>query len=57
LRANIQQQELNTPAALEAPEIQAAETLWIKEAQASFRIDDTFKVWERQFGLFLDEGM
>ena len=53
----IQQQELKMPAALEALEVQAVETLWIKEAQSCFRTDDTFKMWEHQFVLFLDEGV
>ena len=57
LRAKIQQQELKMPAALEALEVQAVETLWIKEAQSCFRTDDTFKMWEHQFVLFLDEGV
>ena len=57
LRAKIQQQELKTLATLEAPKMQAAETLWIKKAQSCFRTDDTFKMWECQFRLFLDEGV
>lgn len=55
LKAKIQQQDFKTQATLGASEIQAAETLWIKEAQSCLRTDDTFKKWEHQFGLFLKE--
>ena len=42
---------------LEASEIQAAETLWVKEAQSCLRESDTFNMREHQFGLYLEKGV
>ena len=42
---------------LTAPEIAAAETLWVKESQISLRENKLFKVWKKQFGLFLVGGV
>ena len=42
---------------LTAPEIAAAETLWVKESQVPLRENKLFKVWEKQLGLFLSGGV
>ncbi len=36
-------------------ELQQAESYWIKEAQCQLRSKPLFKVWQQQFGLFMDE--
>ena len=41
---------------LSAFEIEAVETLWVREAQVCLREDNHFKIWEHQFGLFLMDG-
>jgi len=44
-------------AELTASEITAAELIWIKEAQRSLKEDKLFNMWQKQFGLFLVEGV
>ncbi len=36
-------------------ELQHAESYWIKEAQCQLRRNPLFKIWQQQFGLFMDE--
>ncbi len=36
-------------------ELQHAESYWIKEAQCQLRRKPLFKIWQQQFGLFMDE--
>lgn len=57
LRAKTQQQDFKTSTTLEASEIKAAETLWVKETQSCLKESDTFRVWKHQLGLFLEEGV
>ena len=42
---------------LTAPEIAAAETLWVKESQVPLRENKLFKVWEKKLGLILSGGV
>jgi len=57
LKAKIQQQNISMQATLGASEMQVAESLWIKEAQACLKTNDMFQTWKHQFGLFLEEGV
>jgi len=57
LKAKVQGLSAGLSAEPSASEIEAAETLWVKEAQLCLREDDHFKTWEHQFGLFLMDGV
>ena len=57
LKAKVQRVSCEISTKLNASEIEAAQILWIKEAQMCLREDNCFKTWEHQFGLFLEDGI
>ncbi|XP_028414079.1 uncharacterized protein LOC114537147 [Dendronephthya gigantea] len=56
LKSKVRQEDLSTNSEVTRVDIELAQVLWIKELQVKLKVNEKFKEWNRDLGLFTDES-